>query len=243
MTNNKTFNNLSLLIDLGINEFLDSSPKKYYINDDNDDADKLSEVREIKTSSLDSIKNLSELKDAITNFNDCRLKNNSTNTVFADGNSQSEIMIIGDAPSKKDDIKGIPFADQAGQLLDKMLTSINLNRTNVYIANIIPWTTPRDRPPTMQEIIMLIPFIQKHIEIIRPKILILLGNMSTKSLLMSDDGIMKLRGKWHEYSSYGLANPIKTRAMFHPNFLLKSPSYKKLAWEDLLIIQKKLKSN
>ena len=239
MISNKIFDNLNLLIDSGINEFLDNNPKKYY----NDVIkQKLLKKDILNNLHLDKIDTIEELEKAINNFNDCKLKNDAKNTVFADGNPKSEIMIIGESPSEDDDAKGIPFVGKAGTLLDKMLASIKLNRNIVYLTNIIPWKTPGNRQPTMKEVIMLIPFIQKHIEIVRPKILILLGNMTTKSLLMSNDGVMKLRGKWHKYSSYGLANPIATRAMFHPNFLLRSPSYKKLAWEDLLIIQKKLKS-
>ena len=113
----------------------------------------------------------------------------------------------------------------------------------MYITNIIPWRPPGNRQPTTQEMLLCVPFIQKHIELVRPKILVLLGGTATKALLLLDEGIMKSRGKWHKYSSYGLANPILTRAIFHPAFLLRSPSYKKLAWEDLKEIEKKLNDN
>ena len=234
MKYNQIINNLNLLIDSGISEFLEDSPQKYY----NDKSEK-----SLYKDNLNKIKDLSELEIAIKNFNDCNLKNSAKNTVFADGNPNAKIMFIGEAPGKDEDIKGIPFVGLAGQLLDKMLFSIKLDRSEVYITNIIPWRPPGNRQPTTQEILLCVPFIQKHIELVRPKILVLLGGTATKALLLLDEGIMKSRGKWHKYSSYGLANPILTRAIFHPAFLLRSPSYKKLAWEDLKEIEKKLNDN
>ena len=234
MKYNQIINNLNLLIDSGISEFLEDSPQKYY----NDKSEK-----SLYKDNLNKIKDLSELEIAIKNFNGCNLKNSAKNTVFADGNPNAKVMFIGEAPGKDEDIKGIPFVGLAGQLLDKMLFSIKLDRSEVYITNIIPWRPPGNRQPTTQEILLCVPFIQKHIELVRPKILVLLGGTATKALLLLDEGIMKSRGKWHKYSSYGLANPILTRAIFHPAFLLRSPSYKKLAWEDLKEIEKKLNDN
>tara|TARA_B100000700_G_scaffold57758_3_gene62697 strand:- start:389 stop:1093 length:705 start_codon:yes stop_codon:yes gene_type:complete len=234
MKYNQIINNLNLLIDSGISEFLEDSPQKYY-NAKNE--------KNLYKDNLNKIKDLSELEIAIKNFNGCNLKNSAKNTVFADGNPNAKVMFIGEAPGKDEDIKGIPFVGLAGQLLDKMLFSIKLDRSEVYITNIIPWRPPGNRQPTTQEILLCVPFIQKHIELVRPKILVLLGGTATKALLLLDEGIMKSRGKWHKYSSYGLANPILTRAIFHPAFLLRSPSYKKLAWEDLKEIEKKLNDN
>ena len=234
MKYNQIINNLNLLIDSGISEFLEDSPQKYY-NAKNE--------KNLYKDNLNKIKDLSELEIVIKNFNGCNLKNSAKNTVFADGNPNAKVMFIGEAPGKDEDIKGIPFVGLAGQLLDKMLFSIKLDRSEVYITNIIPWRPPGNRQPTTQEILLCVPFIQKHIELVRPKILVLLGGTATKALLLLDEGIMKSRGKWHKYSSYGLANPILTRAIFHPAFLLRSPSYKKLAWEDLKEIEKKLNDN
>ena len=234
MKYNEIINNLNLLIDSGISEFLEDSPQKYY-NAKNE--------KNLYKDNLNKIKDLSELEIAIKNFNGCNLKNSAKNTVFADGNPNAKVMFIGEAPGKDEDIKGIPFVGLAGQLLDKMLFSIKLDRSEVYITNIIPWRPPGNRQPTTQEMLLCVPFIQKHIELVRPKILVLLGGTATKALLLLDEGIMKSRGKWHKYSSYGLANPILTRAIFHPAFLLRSPSYKKLAWEDLKEIEKKLNEN
>ena len=234
MKYNQIINNLNLLIDSGIREFLEDSPQKYY-NAKNE--------KNLYKDNLNKIKDLSELEIAIKNFNGCNLRNSAKNTVFADGNPNAKVMFIGEAPGKDEDIKGIPFVGLAGQLLDKMLFSIKLDRSKVYITNIIPWRPPGIRQPTTQEMLLCVPFIQKHIELVRPKILVLLGGTATKALLLLDEGIMKSRGKWHKYSSYGLANPILTRAIFHPAFLLRSPSYKKLAWEDLKEIEKKLNDN
>ena len=234
MKYNQIINNLNLLIDSGIREFLEDSPQKYY-NAKNE--------KNLYKDNLNKIKDLSELEIAIKNFKGCNLKNSAKNTVFADGNPNAKVMFIGEAPGKDEDIKGIPFVGLAGQLLDKMLFSIKLDRSKVYITNIIPWRPPGNRQPTTQEMLLCVPFIQKHIELVRPKILVLLGGTATKALLLLDEGIMKSRGKWHKYSSYGLANPILTRAIFHPAFLLRSPSYKKLAWEDLKEIEKKLNDN
>ena len=218
MKYNQIINNLNLLIDSGIREFLEDSPQKYY-NAKNE--------KNLYKDNLNKIKDLSELEIAIKNFNGCNLKNSAKNTVFADGNPNAKVMFIGEAPGKDEDIKGIPFVGLAGQLLDKMLFSIKLDRSKVYITNIIPWRPPGNRQPTTQEMLLCVPFIQKHIELVRPKILVLLGGTATKALLLLDEGIMKSRGKWHKYSSYGLANPILTRAIFHPAVLLRSPSYKK----------------
>ena len=135
---------------------------------------------------------------------------------------------------------GKPFVGKAGQLLDKMLESIGLDRSKVYISNIIPWRPPGNRQPTTEEILQCLPFIQKHIELINPSILILLGGTASKALLITSEGITKLRGKWHEYNNLRLPSPIPVRALFHPAFLLRSPHYKKQAWEDLLEIKKKL---
>ena len=238
MPNNKLLNDLKFLAESGVYEFVNNVTKNYYTREKQriPIANKSSNL-----SDLSKIKTLEKLKSSIASFEECNLKNISNTTVFSDGNPDSNIMLIGEAPGKDEDIQGKPFVGKAGKLLDKMLAAIDLNRTNVYITNILPWRPPGNRQPTLKEIILCLPFVQRHIEIINPKLLILLGGTASKALLMSDSGIMRLQGKWHSYSSYGLANPVLTRAIFHPAFLLRSPSYKKLAWEDLLAIQKEIK--
>ena len=149
-------------------------------------------------------------------------------------------MLIGEAPGAEEDKLGKPFVGAAGQLLNKMLAAINLDRNSVYITNIVPWRPPNNRVPNTEEILQCLPFIQKHIEIIQPSILVLLGGTATKAILATTLGITKLRGKWHKYNSLNIKEPISTMAMYHPAFLLRSPGHKKDAWEDLQKIQKKL---
>jgi DNA polymerase len=149
-------------------------------------------------------------------------------------------MLIGEAPGTEEDKLGKPFVGAAGQLLNKMLAAINLDRNSVYITNIVPWRPPNNRAPNTEEILQCLPFIQKHIEIIQPSIMILLGGTATKAILATTLGITKLRGKWHEYNSLNIKEPILTIAMYHPAFLLRSPGHKKEAWEDLQKIQKKI---
>ena len=238
MPNNKLLIDLKFLAESGVYEFVKDNPKKYYYQPKQE---VLNKIKSSGSLDLNNTNTLEELKDAIIAFEKCNLKNISNTTVFSDGNPDSNIMLIGEAPGKDEDLQGKPFVGKAGKLLDKMLAAIDLDRTNVYITNIIPWRPPGNRQPTIKEIILCLPFVQRHIELINPKLLILLGGTAAKALLMSDSGIMRLQGKWHNYSSYGLANPILTRAIFHPAFLLRSPSYKKMTWEDLLEVQKEIK--
>ena len=170
--------------------------------------------------------------------NNCHLKNNALKTVFADGNPSSKIMLIGEAPGAEEDKLGKPFVGAAGQLLNKMLKAIKLDRSSVYITNIVPWRPPNNRAPNSEEILQCLPFIQKHIEIIQPSILILLGGTAAKAILTTTHGITKLRGQWQEYNSLNIKKSIPTLAMFHPAFLLRSPVHKKEAWKDLQEIQK-----
>lgn len=184
---------------------------------------------------------LEELRQALDTWDECSLKITATNTVFCDGNPQAKVMIVGEAPGADEDRQGKPFVGVSGQLLNAALATIGLNRTNVYISNIIPWRPPGNRPPTPQEIAQCLPFVMRHIELIQPKILIMTGGVSTKSLLNSTEGIMKLRGQWRSYQTPGLKEPIRTIAIYHPAFLLRSPGQKAVVWKDLLMIQEELK--
>ena len=239
MSLNSKLKNLKFLLNAGISVFIQNSPRtRYHINKQNKNTN-----QNFKITSLEDIKTLNELQKFMINSNICSLKNNATQTVFSDGNSSSSIMFIGEAPGADEDKYGKPFVGRAGKLLDKMLAAINLDRNKVYISNIVPWRPPGNRQPTTEEIIQCLPFIQKHIEIINPSILILLGATAAKSLLITNQGIMKLRGLWHEYNSLGLLKSIPTRAIFHPAFLLRSPGHKRQTWEDLKEIEKKIKFN
>tara|TARA_Y100001960_G_C14639125_1_gene809890 strand:- start:462 stop:1181 length:720 start_codon:yes stop_codon:yes gene_type:complete len=223
---------LNYLKESGISTFLQNSPNiRYKQNETNQ---KLSPIN------LSDVNSLAKLEEYIKQSNDCLLKKTASKTVFGDGNSSSKIMLIGEAPGAEEDKIGKPFVGLAGKLLDKMLASINLNRNNVYITNIIPWRPPNNRTPDSDEILQCLPFIQKHIEIIHPKIIILLGSTAAKAILATTLGIMKIRGKWYTYNNLNVDNPITVRAIYHPAFLLRSPKNKRETWDDLKEIQKKI---
>ncbi len=193
--------------------------------------------QEIFEVSKDKAKNLESLKNSIKNLKSCDLKKNARNIVFSDGNPKSKIMFIGEAPGANEDQEGLPFVGRAGQLLDKMLSAINLDRKKVYISNIINYRPPDNRRPTDEEIKRYLPFITKHIEIIRPKILVLLGSTAMNALIGSEIVISKMRGKWIE-KKFG---NFKTSVIvtFHPAFLMRQPAQKKLSWIDLKMIRDK----
>jgi len=181
--------------------------------------------------------NLESLKKSISNIKNCSLKSSAANMVFSDGNPRSKIMIIGEAPGSNEDQEGLPFVGRAGTLLDKMLASIDLNRKNVYISNIINYRPPENRRPTEEEMNRYLPYIKKHIEIIAPRIVVLLGGTAMNALIGSDVVISKIRGQWIE-KEFG---QCKTSVIvtFHPAFLMRQPSQKKLAWIDLQMIRDK----
>jgi uracil-DNA glycosylase len=187
--------------------------------------------------SADKASDLERLKKSILNIKNCSLKNGATNIVFSDGNPKSKIMILGEAPGSNEDQEGLPFVGKAGTLLDKMLASINLNRKNVYISNIINYRPPENRRPTDDEMNRYLPFIKKHIEIINPKILVLLGSTAMNALIDNNVVISKVRGQWIE-KKFG---QCKTSVIvtFHPAFLMRQPTQKKLAWIDLKMIRDK----
>ena len=185
----------------------------------------------------DKADNLERLKKSIRNIKNCSLKSSATNMVFSDGNPKSKIMLIGEAPGANEDKEGLPFVGRAGALLDKMLAAINLDRKKVYISNIINFRPPDNRRPTDEEIKRYLPFISKHIEIINPKILVLLGSTAMNALIGNEVVISKMRGKWIE-KKFG---NCKTSVIitFHPAFLMRQPAQKKMAWIDLKMIRDK----
>tara|TARA_A100001234_G_C12600376_1_gene374762 strand:- start:583 stop:1278 length:696 start_codon:yes stop_codon:yes gene_type:complete len=187
--------------------------------------------------SENTAKKLVSLKKSILSLKNCELKKNANNIVFSDGNPKSKIMLIGEAPGASEDQEGVPFVGRAGQLLDKMLSSIDLDRKKVYISNIINFRPPENRRPTNDEIKRYLPFILKHIEIIKPKILVLLGSTAMNALIGNEFVISKMRGKWIE-KQFG---EIKTSVIitFHPAFLMRQPAQKKMAWIDLKMIRDK----
>jgi uracil-DNA glycosylase family 4 len=183
---------------------------------------------------------LEALRGLMDKFEGCALKSTATQLVFADGNPQARIMFVGEAPGREEDIEGLPFVGRSGKLLDLMLKAIGHDRTTVYIANVIPWRPPGNRTPTPQETQTCLPFIQRHIELVNPDILVTLGNPSTQTLLQTKDGIMKSRGRWVDYDTG--TRTIRAIASFHPAYLLRSPSYKRMAWLDLRAIAKALEA-
>ena len=174
----------------------------------------------------------------ISSIKNCELKNNASKIVFADGNPNASIMIIGEGPGANEDKEGKPFVGRAGKLLNKMLESINLNRKNVYISNVVNFRPPMNRRPTDKEILRYLPFLKKHIEIINPKILLLLGSTALNALIGNEIVISKARGKWVR-KKIGETNP-ELIASFHPAFLMRQPDQKKYAWEDLKMIKRKI---
>ncbi len=184
---------------------------------------------------------LEDLKAAMMAFDGCNLKRTAKNLVFADGNPEADIMFIGEAPGRDEDIQGLPFVGRAGQLLDKMLAAIGLDRNSAYISNVIPWRPPGNRTPTPQETEICRPFIERHIELTSPKLIVMLGGSSAKTLLKTSDGIMRLRGNWKEVSVNGVS--VKAMPTLHPAYLLRQPAQKRLAWHDLLQIQKVLQDS
>jgi DNA polymerase len=188
---------------------------------------------------------LDELRTRLEAFEGCALKFTATNTVFCDGHPDADVMFIGEAPGVEEDRQGKPFVGASGQLLDRMLASIGLSRqehgaAGAYISNVLFWRPPGNRSPTTAEIAACLPFIRRHIELARPKILVYLGGISAKTMLDTQIGITRLRGKWSDFSSPALDRPIPALATFHPAYLLRTPGQKREAWTDFLSIKKKL---
>ena len=185
------------------------------------------------------LKKLKALIENIQNIKNCNLKKSATNIVFSDGNPDSKIMIIGEGPGANEDKAGLPFVGLAGQLLDKMLKAINLDRGNVYISNVVNYRPPSNRKPTDEEIERYLPFLIKHIEIINPKILLLLGSTALNAIIGDKDVISKVRGKWFD-KKIGICK-TNVIASFHPAFLMRQPEQKKFSWIDLKLIKQKIK--
>ena len=233
---NKEYNDF--LIQSGVHTFLQETPNKLLETQENQS--KSLENKDVKK--FDEITVIDDLIPIITNH-ESALKNKAKKLVLYNGNVNSNLMIIGEAPGQEEDEQGIPFVGRAGQLLNKMLLAINVDRKDVYVTNVVPWRPPQNRTPTDQEILEFLPFLQKQIEIIKPKFLYLLGTTAAKAILSTPLSLGKLRGKWYEYNTPNLGSPINVLVSYHPAFLLRSPNYKKEAWSDLQMLQKKLNEN
>ena len=249
MASKKLEKNLNLLRKIklqGIDEIIGNSVKNRLKSNISDGQANLSQKdnysNELNNISLfpdlKAVESLDDLKDYMSKFKGCELYKSATNMVFSDGNKSSQVMLIGEAPGHDEDIQGKPFVGRSGKLLNKMLEAIGLSRETVYIANIVPWRPPNNRRPTEEEINICLPFIRKHIELISPKVLMLLGSTATYALLKNKEGITKIRGKWVDMEFGKLKVP--TLPSFHPAFLLRQPAQKKYSWEDLKMLKKKI---
>jgi DNA polymerase len=189
----------------------------------------------------DAAATVAELRAMVEAFDGCGLKKFASKTVFADGNPAARVMFVGEAPGADEDRQGLPFVGASGKLLDRMIESIGLSRAeNAYITNVVFWRPPGNRAPTDEEIAVCMPFVRRHIELVNPAVLVLVGGLSAKTLLGTTLGITRVRGKWHEFSSPGLPAPVPAMPLFHPAYLLRSPQQKRFAWRDLLSIRERL---
>ncbi len=182
-----------------------------------------------------SATSLEQLRGMLETFDGCGLKLRATNLVFADGNPDADIMLVGEAPGRDEDLQGKPFVGRSGQLLDKMLGAIGLDRTKVYIANTVPWRPPGNRTPSPSEVSVCLPFLYRQIELVAPKVLVALGGASASTLFETDTGITRLRGQWRDLSVG--SHSMRAVATLHPAYLLRQPAAKRLAWADLLSVK------
>lgn len=184
---------------------------------------------------------LEELREQLAAFDGCNLKFTAKNLVFADGNPQAAIMFVGEAPGREEDLEGIPFIGRSGQLLDRMLAAIGLDRQSVYIANTIPWRPPGNRTPTPLETEICRPFFERQIELANPKLLVALGGPAAKALTNAPEGILRLRGNWKTHLT-GSGNQIPVMPTLHPAYLLRNSAQKKFAWRDFLSVKLRLRA-
>lgn len=185
----------------------------------------------------EACKSLKELEKAVKNFEGCSLKKMATNTVFADGDAKSQIMIIGEAPGNHEDLQGIPFCGDSGKLLNEMFKAIGFKRENLYITNTLFWRPPGNRRPTEDELAMCKPFVEKHIALMKPKLIVLMGATAMADVLKIHEPISKMCGKFFDYQNDYLPKPIKTTVLFHPSYLMRQSSKKRDTWLDLLGIK------
>jgi len=179
-----------------------------------------------------------ELRRTLADFDGCALRATATNLVFADGNPDAGLVVIGEAPGAEEDRTGLPFVGPAGHLLDAMLASIALDRRSLLITNVLPWRPPGNRTPSDQEIALCLPFLLRHLMLLRPRHLLLLGAMATRALTGTTQGITQLRGRWTRVDVPGLADPVPALPTYHPAYLLRTPAAKRSAWHDLLLLRR-----
>ncbi|MDX1484671.1 MAG: uracil-DNA glycosylase [Alphaproteobacteria bacterium] len=184
---------------------------------------------------------LEDIRARLETFEGCPLRQTATNLVYYDGSPDAEIVFVGEAPGAEEDRRGLPFVGPAGRLLDRMLQAIGLDRAQVLITNTLFWRPPGNRNPTPGEVAACLPFVERTIEIVAPKVLVMVGGTAAKTLLQRSEGIMKLRGQWFDYQTPRMARPVPAIAVFHPAFLLRSPAQKRATWRDLIEIKARLR--
>lgn len=190
----------------------------------------------------DDCKTLPELREALEKFDGCNLKKMATNTVFCDGNPDSKVMVIGEAPGNQEDLQGIPFCDDSGKLLDAMFRAIKMSREDFYVTNVIFWRPPGNRRPTTEELAICRPFVERHIQLVNPEVIVIVGSTSMNALTGINEPISSVRGKFMDFSPKFLSRSIKTFTIFHPSYLMRQTSKKKLAWMDMLNLEKFLQN-
>ena len=195
------------------------------------------EVRATAREQAQGAEDLESLRHVLESFEGCPLKATAMNLCLSDGNPEAKIMIVGEAPGADEDRQGKPFVGRAGQLLDKMIGAIGLDRDKVYITNLLFWRPPGNRTPTTAEVASCLPFVERQIELIAPEVLVFAGGASAKALMNTSTGILKLRGRWTHYWHEGLADSIPALPCLHPAYLLRQPAQKRAAWRDLLSLK------
>ncbi len=238
-----TKNLLRWYTEMGIDTFLSEKP----INHMKDSEETFILKHSIPKSNLsrdiaNRCNSLQALEQAVKEFDGCEIKKGATNTVFKDGNPNSKVMLIGEAPGASEDEQGIPFCGPSGKLLNNILLAIGLKREDVYITNTVFWRPPGNRRPTGEEIHLCRPFVEKHVALVAPRLIILVGNTAVESLLDLKVSMHSLRGRYFDYSNQYLANPIKAAVIFHPAYLLRQGLKKKDMWFDILKLKKEFLS-
>ncbi len=189
-----------------------------------------------------SANTIEALHRALSTFADCPLATTATNLVFADGNPGAGLVLVGEAPGAEEDLAGRPFVGEAGQFLDRMFASAGLTRADMLVTNLIPWRPPGNRPPTEAEVQTCLPFLWRHLTLLRPRVVVTLGALPARALTGRDDGIRKLRGRWLELAIPGLPATVPTLCMLHPAYVLRTQGAKREAWQDIVALRKALVS-
>lgn len=236
---------LKWYLDSGVDAILDAKPNNRFARKEPVEAAPASSVREVRLSgtgeweakareAAEKASNLKELREAVASFDGLSIKKTANKTVFSDGNPESRVMLIGEAPGANEDMEGIPFCGISGKLLDNMLLAIGIDRDKCYITNTVFWRPPGNRKPTPEELAICLPFVEKHVALVNPKVILLVGGTAVQSVLADSTSVTRLRGKTHSYSNRYTSSKIPTLVTYHPSYLLRSPTNKRLAWQDML---------